>query len=199
MTTRNLEVGDLFSILGAQGIEKQLMRIAGVGRASVNAVSGITTVDYDAAKTNLPAIQAAIKECGYHCAGQALPKHVCEEHATPNQPDAAASPVKSGHAGMAMPGSKPEAAKGHTDHTAGEKDGMASEMGHGAGMDMQAMVRDMRNRFFIALGFSLPIFALSPMGMDFIKVPVPFGLPLDPVLFVLASAAILHPDRKSVV
>src|SRR5580692_9551597 len=69
---------------------------------------------------------------------------------------------------------------------------MAQEMGHGAGMDMQAMVRDMRNRFWIALGFSLPIFAFSPMGMDFIKIPPPFGLRLDLVLFVLASAAILY-------
>jgi Cu2+-exporting ATPase len=70
---------------------------------------------------------------------------------------------------------------------------MAQEMGHGAGIDMQAMVRDMRNRFWIALGFSLPIFALSPMGMDFIQIPPPFGLRLDLVLFILASAAILYP------
>ena len=193
MTTSNLEVGELFSILGAQGIEKQVMRIAGVSRAAVNAVSGITTVEYDAARTNLPAIQAVIKECGYHCVGQALPKHICEEHAAPRQVESTASSAKPGHAGMTMPGSEPEAAKGQTDHGAGEKDVMANEMGHGAGMDLQAMVHDMRNRFFVALGFSLPIFALSPMGMDFIKVPVPFGLPLDPVLFVLASAAILYP------
>jgi P-type Cu2+ transporter len=66
-------------------------------------------------------------------------------------------------------------------------------MGHGAGMDMQAMARDMRNRFWIALAFSLPIFAFSPMGMDFIQIPPPFGLRLDIVLFVLASAAILYP------
>ena len=56
---------------------------------------------------------------------------------------------------------------------------MAQEMGHGGGMDMAAMVRDMRNRFWMALAFTVPIFALSPMGMDFIKIPPPFGLPLD--------------------
>ena len=54
-------------------------------------------------------------------------------------------------------------------------------------------MRDMRNRFWIALGFSLPIFALSPMGMDFIKITPPFGLRLDLVLFLLASASILYP------
>lgn len=72
-------------------------------------------------------------------------------------------------------------------------DPMAHEMGHGAGADLSSMVRDMRNRFLVALGFSVPIFALSPMGFDAIKVPVPFGLRLDLVLFLLASGAILYP------
>jgi len=35
---------------------------------------------------------------------------------------------------------------------------IAHEMGHRAVMDMQAMVRDMRNRFWISLVFSIPIF-----------------------------------------
>ncbi len=70
---------------------------------------------------------------------------------------------------------------------------MAHEMGHGAGMDMKAMARDMRNRFLIALAFSLPIFAYSPMGLTFIRLAPPFGARLDVFLFVLASAAILYP------
>ena len=76
MTTSTFEVGDLLSILGAHGIEKQLKQIAGVGRVSVNPVSGSTTVAFDPVKTSSPAIEAAIKECGYHCAGQALPKQI---------------------------------------------------------------------------------------------------------------------------
>ena len=77
MTTSTFKVGELLSNLGARGIEKQINHIAGVGRVSVNPVSGSTTVDYDPAKTNLPAIEAAIKNCGYHCAGEALPNHLC--------------------------------------------------------------------------------------------------------------------------
>ena len=95
---------------------------------------------------------------------------------------------------MASPGKKPaDAMVDHKAHGGEKSDAMAHEMGHGAGMDMQVMVRDMRNRFWIALAFSLPIFLLSPMGMDFIQIPPPFGLRLDVVLFVLASAAILYP------
>ena len=88
MTTSTLEVGDLFSVLGAHGIERQLERVAGVGRVSVNPVSGSTTVVYDPEKTNVAAIQAAIEECGFHCAGEALPRHVCENHLAPNSSSA---------------------------------------------------------------------------------------------------------------
>ncbi len=207
MTTSTLEVGDLLSILGARGIEKQLRRIDGVGHASVNPVSGATTVDYDSTKTSLNVITSAIAECGYHCAGQALPKHICENHEgmieqepVPGSAKPAPDPAHSGHSGMSAPANPPLGptdTKGATEGKAQEHkkhgDAMAREMGHGAGMDMQAMVRDMRNRFWIALVFSLPIFAFSPMGTDFIKLTPPFGLRLDLVLFVFASAAILYP------
>jgi P-type Cu2+ transporter len=76
---------------------------------------------------------------------------------------------------------------------------MAHEMGHGAGMDMQAMVRDMRNRFWISLVFTIPIFLYSPMGMKFIELKPPFGMDLNVFLFFLASAAILYPAWPFVV
>lgn len=84
MTTSTLEVGGLFSTLDAHGIERQLRRIAGVGRVSVNPISGSTTVMYDPETTSLRAIQAAIKECGFHCAGEALPRHVCNREVLPS-------------------------------------------------------------------------------------------------------------------
>jgi Cu2+-exporting ATPase len=203
MRTSTLEIGDLFSILGARGIEKQLQRINGVGRASVNPVSGATTVEYDSSNTSLSAIQAAIKECGFHCAGEALPRHVCRDPVTPGKRAQGDAGSQTGTTraevpkapAVGSPADKESAGPkaGHEAHGNEKHDAMAHEMGHGAGMDMQAMVRDMRNRFWIALAFSLPIFGFSPMGMDFMKIPPPFGLRLDLVLFVFASAAILWP------
>ena len=108
MTTSTFKVGNLLSSLGARGIEKQLKHVTGVGRVAVNPVSGATTVVYDPAKTGLPAIEAAIKECGYHCAGEALPNHLCENHPASKTPETAlaikgkAKPVDA-HTGMAMP------------------------------------------------------------------------------------------------
>ena len=70
---------------------------------------------------------------------------------------------------------------------------MAHEMGHG-GKDLPAMVRDMRNRFWICLIFTVPIFVYAPMG-GFFKPPAPpFGLELNLWLFFFASAAILYPS-----
>ena len=60
---------------------------------------------------------------------------------------------------------------------------MAAEMGHGGNMDLAAMVRDMRNRFWICLVFTVPIFIYSPMGGMFPAPAPPFGLPLNQWLF----------------
>ena len=70
---------------------------------------------------------------------------------------------------------------------------MGHEMGHSAGMDMQAMARDMRNRFFIALVFAIPVFLYTSMGMEFLKLEPPFGIERNIFLFVLASGAIIYP------
>jgi Cu2+-exporting ATPase len=148
-TISTLEVGDLFSVLGAHGIERQLRRVAGVDRVSVNPVSGLTTVAYDPGMTGLSVIQAAIEECGFHCAGEALPRHICDDHPMPSRASAGAP------GGIKLADAKVD----HKAHGEEKSDAMAQEMGHGAGMDMQTMVRDMRNRFLIALAFSLPIFA----------------------------------------
>ena len=138
MTTSTVEVDDLLSSLGAQGIERQLKRIVGVGRVSVNPVSGATTVVYDSAKTDLPAIEAAIKECGYHCAGEALPNHICKDHRASKKFKPAAVMSKAGssdkhesHAKAAALGRKPgantEEKAGHKAHGAGQTDAMAQE------------------------------------------------------------------------
>ena len=92
---------------------------------------------------------------------------------------------------------------GHAGHAAGAKGGkgatgampadMAYEMGHG-GKDLPAMVRDMRNRFFICLVFTIPIFVYAPMGGFFEPPAPPFGLELNLWLFFFASAAIVYPS-----
>ena len=167
MKTATLDAGGMLSMLDYQAVEKQLGRMPGVQRATASIASNSATVEYNETITSVAALKDKINECGFHCTGQIMPKHVCEPR--PGMP-AAAQP--------------PAAPMAHD---------MAHEMGHGAGMDMQAMVRDMRNRFWISLVFSVPIFAYSPMGMDFVRLNPPFGMDLNLLLFFLASAAIIYP------
>jgi len=98
-------------------------------------------------------------------------------------PDAApAAPAGKGHEGHAAPGAQPAMSAD-----------IAHEMGH-SGKDLPAMVRDMRNRFWICLFFTVPIFVYAPMGGFFEPPAPPFGLGLNLWLFFFASAAILYPS-----
>jgi len=180
MKTVTIEVGNLLSALSALGVEKQLMKLPGVRKAEVNYVAGSATVVYDETITDLKTIKARVHECGYHCAGEMLPRHVC----VPEDPPAAVAVAPAAHAGHAH--------EGHAVST-GKAEAMAHEMGHGAGMDMQAMARDMRKRFFIAAAFTVPVFVYSPMGGMFVPPPPPFGLALNTWLFLLASIAVIWP------
>jgi Cu2+-exporting ATPase len=64
---------------------------------------------------------------------------------------------------------------------------------HGAGMDSHAMARNMRNRLLIALLFTLPVLAFSPVAGLHPLFALPPSVNTELVLFLLASAAILYP------
>jgi Cu2+-exporting ATPase len=101
-----------------------------------------------------------------------------------------------GHEPEAAPAAAPksEAAPSTPDGQPANSAKMAHEMGHGSGKDLSTMVRDMRNRFWICLAFSVPIFVYAPMGGLFAPPAPPFGLQLNLWLFYFATAAILYPS-----
>ncbi|QBB70717.1 heavy metal translocating P-type ATPase [Pseudolysobacter antarcticus] len=107
---------------------------------------------------------------------------------------AARQPVPQKTAAKADAGADHKDHAGHGGASSPMSADMAQEMGHGGNMDLPAMVRDMRNRFWICLVFSVPIFIYSPMGNMFVAPTPPFGLPLNQWLFGLASAAVLYPS-----
>ena len=181
MRTTTFEVRGLFGGLDHLGVERQLLQTAGVTGARASPASESVTIDFDDTLTSPFALRKLIAECGYHCRGTPVPLHVCEIHSgvVPDDPHSPrhVAPHKKTHAASVQPMSHE----------------MAREMGHGAGMDITEMARDMRNRFIVSLIFTLPIFALAPMGMDRPLLSPPSFLGLDLTLFLLASAAILYP------
>ncbi|MEO5323001.1 heavy metal translocating P-type ATPase [Mesorhizobium sp. CC13] len=194
MKTATLDVGGMLSMLDYQCVEKQLGQLRGVKRATSNIASNSVTVEYDDAVVGISLLKEKIDECGFHCKGEVVPSHIRATHPDGAHAEPAAAAGAKGHGhdhgGHAAPGaakpSRPMAPE------------VAHEMGHGAGMDMQGMVRDMRNRFWVSLVFAAPIFLYSPMGMFTPPAP-PFGLSLDLWLFFLATAAILYPGWPFVV
>ncbi|MGF7007517.1 heavy metal translocating P-type ATPase [Aminobacter sp. BE322] len=194
MKTATLDVSGMLSMLDYQCVEKQLGQLRGVKRATSNIASNSVTVEYDDAVVGISLLKEKIDECGFHCKGEVVPSHIRATHPDGAHAEPAAAAGAKGHGhdhgGHAAPGaakpSRPMAPE------------VAHEMGHGAGMDMQGMVRDMRNRFWVSLVFAAPIFLYSPMGMFTPPAP-PFGLSLDLWLFFLATAAILYPGWPFVV
>ena len=202
-----------------------LGRRPGVLEVEVNPVAETANVVFDPRRTSLAELRRWVEECGYHCAGQSVPAHLCDPMAEPDPPAHHAG-AASGHAGheghtaLAEPPT-PMAHAGHEGHTtvteppapiahaghAGHAEhdahaapeGMPSPhevMGHGGhgGMSMAAMVADMRNRFLVAVLFSIPIVIWSPIGEDVfgLDVPVPFGLRQDVWALLLSLPVILY-------
>lgn len=176
MKTVTLEIGGLLGALDFNAVVKRLEAIRGVQSVAMNAGSDSASVTFDENLTDEAALVREVEACGFHCRGEALPDHLCSP--PPHAHHDAMSHGRAGH----------DAPEGHAAH-----DAMAHEMGHGAGMDMQDMVRDMRNRFLVSLVFTLPIFAMDPMGLAEPLFEPPFGLGMDVAMFILASLAILYP------
>ena len=180
MKTANFRITGLFNGLDHLAIEKRLRRLQGVRDALMNPASESASVTYDEAVTTFDAVKSAIDECGFHCSGEAVPRHLCE----PGTPAPAADHhgaklAVAPHHGAVRPTEKAAAHDAHAD------------MGHGG--DMQAMVRDLRRRFLVALVFAVPVFFYSQMGDMLGGFKPPFGIDRNIFLFALASGAIIYP------
>jgi P-type Cu2+ transporter len=178
-------------------------------------------VTFDTAQTSVAELRRWVEECGYHCAGQSVPSHVCDLMAEPDPADehtampaatredgsavVTAAPSHEGHRPRPMPeaggpaiaaGAMPTEQAGHEMAAAEGMPSAHEVMGHGgaAGMSMESMVADMRNRFLAAAVFSVPIFLWSPIGRNVLgfTVAAPFGLRDDVWLLLLSLPVIFY-------
>lgn len=184
--TAVLHVGGLRWASEKAVVESTLGRLDGVVSVDANPVAQTATVTYDPSVTSVAEFRRWVEKCGYHCAGQSVPGHVC---------DPMAEPGSAGHAGHAAPVDR----VGHDG--AHDGDGAAATvrsphdvMGHGghAGASMAEMVADMRRRFIVAAVLSVPILLWSPIGRDVLnfEVAAPFGL-RDDVFMLLLSLPVI--------
>jgi P-type Cu2+ transporter len=62
-------------------VEAILGRRPGVQAVEANPVAQNATVTFDSTETSVEALRDWVRDCGYHCAGQSVPAHVCDPHA----------------------------------------------------------------------------------------------------------------------
>ncbi len=169
--TEVVHVGGLHYAGERDVVERMLGQRPGVIAVDANPVSQTATVTYDPARTSLADLRAWIEECGYHCAGRSVPGHVCD----PMDGD---DHTAAGHA-QAVQRADEAHGGGHGGH---------------AGMSMDDMARDMRNRFLVALLFAIPIVLWSPLGTDVLGLDLatPFGIDRDVLQLILSLPVVFY-------
>lgn len=211
MKTTVIKLEGIKSILAPAGVEKRMCTYPGIHKVETNFMTGTATVYHDDSVT-LAEIKHCVTECGYHCPGESLPENLTKPSDPPAMMTHAGHDMAT-HAGSTAPSKVEE----HTDHMmsssgvakadehaghvmsvesgapSGEMTQTAHEMGHGAGMSMEGMVRDMRNRFWVTFLLAIPVFLYSPLSTEVFKLrlPIPFGLPNNIFLFILSTPAVL--------
>ncbi len=198
--TTVLEVSGVHWASSKSIAESVLSRRPGVIAVDANPVSQTANVTYDPNRTSVLELSGWVRDCGYHCTGQSVPQHVCDPMTEPRQHQASGTapapamssaaatsqaPAHTGHDGRPQTASQGE----HASATAQEAMGHG---GHHAGMSMDAMVADMRNRFLVAALLSIPILLWSPIGREVLGfiAAAPFGL-RDDVLSLLLSLPVV--------
>ncbi len=213
MNTVVLQVAGLHWASSSQLAEKTLGRRPGVVDIEVNPVAQTANVTYDPELTSVQQLRAWVTECGFHCAGQSVPQHICHpsdephaSHSTAHNSHHDSAPQHhhgatgdtvhdhSAHAGHDMAPASPEPAHAHGDSAPATAQDVMGHGGHHGGMSMAAMIRDMRNRFLVALVLSIPITLWSPIGRKVIgfEVPAPFGLRDDVFMLILSLPVIFY-------
>jgi P-type Cu2+ transporter len=187
-STVTLHVGGLHFASEKAVVERVLGAQPGIDLVDANPVAQTATVAFDPEVTSLAEIRQWVEECGFHCAGRSVPGHVCDPMREPDGARASA-PAEHEH-------STPVIAEAAHVHAAMQRAEGAHGQGHGghAGMSMAEMVRDMRNRFVVALVFAVPIAAWSELGDRVFGgvPPTPFGMRDDVWELLLSLPVILY-------
>ena len=189
-----LEVSGMLRASEKNVVEAVLGRRPGVFAVAANPVAQTATVTFNPEVTSVAELRGWVRECGYHCRGQSVPEHVCDPLLEPaaDPPAQAVRTVHDEHAHHAV-SAPPERPAAHAPAPPLSPHEAMGHGGHGA-MSMADMVRDMRNRFLVAVLFSVPIVLWSPIGRDVLgfDVAAPFGLRDDVFGLTLSLPVIFY-------
>ena len=209
-----IRVDGLLTALCARNVARALMRMPGVHHATANYLNSTATVHYDPAQVGLAQLQAAVSDCGYVCQGESAPDHMAhatranhlaaEVHAVHDAH--AAHDMHAGHDPMQHPAPAAPALAApvpamdhaaHMGHSAPAATGaLEDHSAHGGrpGMTAADMERDMRNRFFLSLALTVPVFLFSHLATQILglHLMLPFGLSDKLFGFLLTTPVVVY-------
>src|SRR4029450_3321870 len=82
-STAVLEVSGVQWASSKNVAEVVLSRRPGVLDVEANPVAQTATVTYDPSRPSVAELAGGVRDCGYHCAGQSVPHHICDPLAEP--------------------------------------------------------------------------------------------------------------------
>jgi Cu2+-exporting ATPase len=156
------EAGGLLRGSSASALEAYLRRHPGIHRIEANYMSDTATVMYDDGVISEADIKKLIEECGYHCRGEALPRHICEPE--PEKEKVSLEAARMAHEMGHAPGE--------------DMEGMARD------------VRN-RFLVTFVLSIAVTLFSPLVTDYLGIKLKIPFAIPNDIFLFLLSTPAVL--------
>ena len=160
-------------------VERALRDRPGVIAVSANPVAQTVLVEYDPAAIGPEELRRGIVGCGYRCAGECVPRHLC---AATEEPDGVyeTSGSAAGH-------------RAHAGAHAASAPATGAHGGHGD-MSMAAMARALRDRFFVAAALAVPIMFWSPMGTALLgrELPAPFGMSSEVFQLLLSLPVVFY-------
>ena len=176
-----LELDGLHWATEKHAVEAALGRRPGVVGVQANPVGQTATVTYDPATTTVAELAGWVRDCGYHCRGESVPDHLC-----PPAPPSA-------HAGRQGHDPAREVGSGAAPDPVGRPSEVMGHGGHGE-MSMDSMVRDMRNRFLVAVVLGIAVTLWSRIGRDVLgfTAAAPFGWRDDVFQLVLSLPVIFY-------
>ena len=193
-----LELDGLQWASETHAVEAVLGRQPGVLGVQANPVAQTATVTYDPARTTIRALAGWVRDCGYHCRGESVPDHLCPtpKSGTARAPGPAADASQMSHQGHDMPGMDMPGMAVGGDAAPDRMGSPAQVMGHGGHgeMSMAGMVRDMRNRFLVAVVLAVAVTLWSRIGRDVLgfTAAAPFGWRDDVFQLVLSLPVVFY-------
>ncbi len=158
-----LTIDDLACLSCAASVLDAVNELDGVEHASLDFDTGTLQVEFAPSRLSETDVRAAVHRCGYRCDDEPGMRSAGQLAHT-----AEMAPITCGTTRDRMqyelPHTSAQRDHAHPSETDGEHAGMDHDMG-GAEM-AEAMARDMRNRFLVALVLTIPVVLFSPIAVN---------------------------------